>query len=479
MKQVEDLFNEAIYHWRDAKGVGTALIPKTLNDKVLVLGVLQRVLSRSPTKNNFNKNITIITNTYNERLDLIEFITTQGNEEDNKEIKHLIAEKTIKVITTTIANSIAYMITPPYLVILYHITDIDEDIAHILNRVKFNFVVLNSLVDVKGVDILYNKAPILQDFKQNEIDEVRINTPVEDVWIDVTIPKDTEDYKLLTYYNDYISTSLNIFGSFENIKIARLGDNQYNISSTQICNQIAQENGWNEHLDMNIELNVQIDYLYNPNNIKERASQTYEIIRNRATLLSDYQGKLDSILKIVKDNPNSKILIINKRGEFASKVTEYINNMSETIICGNYHDKVEPIPAVDENGNPIFYKSGKNKGDRKLMMSQAQKTLNQTLYNNNKLRILSTSSAPDKDLSINVDIVIITSPLCEDIKSYLYRLSHVIFNSSTAKFYTLYVKDTLEQNRLENKKVAENHTIVNKCEEFLVFDENSNFILVD
>lgn len=474
MKQVEDLFNEAILHWRDAKGVGTALIPKSLNDKLLVLGVLQRVLARSPTKS-----VAIITNTYNERLDLIDFITTQEDEENNKEFKHFIALKVLKIVTSNLVDSIGGMITPPNLVILYHIDDFNEAFERVLTRIKFNLVILNSLVNVKGVNLLYDKAPILQDFKQNEIDEVRINTPVKDMWIDITIPDDTEDYKLLNYYNDYITTSLNIFGSFDNIKKARLGNTDYNISSTQICNQIAQENGWNDHLDMSVELNVQIDSLYNPSNIKERASQTYEIIRNRANLLSDYEGKLDAILNIVKDNPNKKILIINKRGEFASKVTEYINSMSDTIICGNYHDKVEPIPAVDENGNPIFYKSGKNKGERKLMMAQAQKTLNQTLFNNGDLQILSTSSAPDKDLSINVDIIIITSPLCDDIRSYLYRLSHLFFNANTAILYTLYIKGSLEQARLESKIVDENHTIVNKCEENVVFDDNSNFILVD
>lgn len=474
MKQVEDLFNEAILHWRDAKGIGTALIPKSLNDKLLVLGVLQRVLARSPTKS-----VAIITNNYNERLDLIDFITTQEDEENNKEFKHFIALKVLKIVTSNLVDSIGGMITPPNLVILYHIDDFNEAFERVFTRIKFNLVILNSLVNVKGVNLLYDKAPILQDFKQNEIDEVRINTPVKDMWIDITIPDDTEDYKLLNYYNDYITTSLNIFGSFENIKKARLGNTDYNISSTQICNQIAQENGWNDHLDMSIELNVQIDSLYNPSNIKERASQTYEIIRNRANLLSDYEGKLDVILNIVKDNPNKKILIINKRGEFASKVTEYINSMSDTIICGNYHDKVEPIPAVDENGNPIFYKSGKNKGERKLMMAQAQKTLNQTLFNNGDLQILSTSSAPDKDLSINVDIIIITSPLCDDIRSYLYRLSHLFFNANTAILYTLYIKGSLEQTRLESKIVDENHTIVNKCEENVVFDDNSNFILVD
>lgn len=475
MNKVEELFNEAINHWRDAKGKGTALIPKNFNDKAIVLGVLQRVLARSPT----TTTVIVVTNTYNERLDLIEYITTQDDKENNEEFKNLIKNKTLKIITSTIVESISNSVLHPHLVILYHITDINEYVEKLLNQAKFNLVILNSLKDINRLDVLYKHSPILPDFKQNEIDEIRTSTPIEDMWIGITIPEDSETNKLLTYYNDYITTSLNIFGSFDIIKQARLGNSEYNVSATQICNQIAQENGWNDHLDMSVELNVQIDALYNPNNIRERATQTYEIIRNRANLLSDYNGKLEEILKIVNDNPNDKILIINKRGEFANKVTEYINSMSDTIICGNYHDKVDPIPAIDANGNPIVYKSGVNKGKRKMMMYQAQKTLNQALFNNGNLRVLCTNNSPDKDLSISVDRIIITSPLCENIRSYLYRLSHISFNGSQLNLNTLYIKGSLEETKLLNKDVAENHRIVNNCQENVVFSDNSNFVIVD
>ncbi len=474
MNKVEELFNEAMNHWRDAKGKGTALIPKNFNDKAIVLGVLQRVLARSPTAI-----VIIVTETYNERLDLIEYITTQDDKENNEEFKSLIKKKTLKIITSTLVESISSWILHPHLVILYHISDINEYVEKLLNQAKFNLVILNSLKDINRLDVLYKYSPILPDFKQNEIDEIRTSTPIEDMWIGITIPEDSDVNKLLTYYNDYITTSLNIFGSFDIIKQTRLGNSDYNVSATQICNQIAKENGWNDHLDMSVELNVQIDALYNPNNIRERATQTYEIIRNRANLLSDYEGKLEEILKIVNDNPNDKILIINKRGEFANKVTEYINNMSDTIICGNYHDKVDPVPAIDADGNPIVYKSGVNKGKRKMMMCQAQKTLNQTLFNKGSLRVLCTNNAPDKELSICIDRIIITSPLCEDIRSYLYRLSHVNFNGSQLNLNTLYIKGSLEETKLLNKDVAENHTIVNNCQENVIFSDNSDFIIVD
>lgn len=474
MKSAGELFEDAINHWRDNKGIGSAIIPPPLNDKVMVLGVLQRVYSRSPTAN-----VVIVTNNFKERIELIEFLTQQEDEDNNQEFKKLIKDKTLKVLTIDLIKNSSNSLRP-FVCIVYHTDEMCNGLIHLLSIAKFKLVVLNKLISSsEDMSKLYSICPLLDDFKQNEIDEVRTSTPVEDSWIDVDIPDNTEQRKLLDYYNEYITTSLSIFGSFNIMEQARIGNHTLNISATQICSQIAQENGWNEHLDMSIDYNVEIDKFYNPANIRDRASQTYEIIRNRGTLLSDYEGKLDAILKIVEEHKDSKILIINKRGEFANKVTDYINNMSETIICGNYHDKVEPVPAVDDNGNPIYYKSGSKKGERRYICSQAQKTLNETLFNKGILKILSTNSAPDKSLDIDVDVIIITSPQCEDIKSYMYRLSNVTYPNRKIKLYSIYVKNSLEQNKLQAKPISDMHTIVNKCENSVITENNCDFVIVD
>ena len=87
MVQAGEMFENAILHWRDAKGKGTALIPKPLDDRVMILGVLQRIYSRSPT----SKTI-IVTNTFNERQTIIEFLTHREDEDNNNEFKKLITK---------------------------------------------------------------------------------------------------------------------------------------------------------------------------------------------------------------------------------------------------------------------------------------------------------------------------------------------------------------------------------------------------
>ena len=49
MNTAEQMFKNAMLHWRDNKGIGTALIPKPLDDKAMILGLLQLMYVISPT----------------------------------------------------------------------------------------------------------------------------------------------------------------------------------------------------------------------------------------------------------------------------------------------------------------------------------------------------------------------------------------------------------------------------------------------
>jgi len=479
MKTIGELFEDAIFEWRDKKGCGTAIIPHPLNDKVMVLGVLQQMYNKD-----MNNIVHIVVDEWSTRQDIIEFITNQPDEENNAEFKKLLADKKILVFTQSYVrrNDVKYHGAMPNYsntVIYYHPHEIYQPDVNFIRSHKFKLVVLNKIMTPQDMNFLYPLVPLLHEFKQNEIDEIRTSTPVEDMWCPVSITPDSEEDKLLKYYNEYIQTSLTIFGSFDIMQQARMGNTKLNISADVICNTIAQENGWRPNLDMSVELNLNLDALYNPNNLRERALMTYEIIRNRSALLSDYKCKLEKILEIVEENPTAKILIINKRAEFASTITQYINEHSASVICANYHDKIDDIDAVDIDGNPLYYKSGQRKGERRTMGSKAQKTLNQKLFNRGDIRVLSTNNAPDKDLSIDVNVIIITSPLCENIDSYLYRLDKLHYPTLPIKLYSLFVKNSLEETKLLHKPIKETHQIVNKCEIDAEIENNSDFIVVD
>ena len=470
--KVGELFINAIEEWRIKKGIGTAIVPNGINDKVLILGILQRVYINK----NFGRTF-IVTSDFNERSQLVDFLTHHDEEENNKEFKDLISKKTIKIVSKNLVEDNQFTLNGIYsLVILYHIEDMDELMYDALNKGKFKLVVINKLIADKDRSKLYKLCPLLDAFKADEVRSIRLSTPVEEMLIDVQI--NSSDEKTLKEYNEYIATSINIFGDFETINKARIGDNKLNISAEQICRNIAKNNGWSENLDMSIEYNRQIDFLFNPISLSDRAKLTYDVIRNRTEFLTNYPNKLEAVYEIVKENSNKKILIINKKAEFATAVRDYLNKGFNKQVCECFHDKLESIELKDVNGNYITYKSGSKAGMVKTAGAQLQCTMNMSAFNNGYINVLSINNAPDKRLVIDVDIVIITSPLCNDIENYIYRLDKVNFNNPI-KLFTLYMSNTLEQRHIQERRLPVTHILLNNIKNNAAYDKINDVIVVD
>lgn len=471
---IDELFLNAVESWRVNSGVGSMLCPLPLDNRVPLLLILQRIYSRSPTCATV-----IIVESFKERLNLMDYLTNQEDANNNEEFKRLFDEKNIRIITRDFLKSGRWN-SHAFLGIIYNPENFDLSLRLWLDGCKFKLVILNKILDNQEDRLYLNKiCPLLDEFKQNEIDELRTTRPVEEMWVGVDIPTDSENYKLLEYYNKEITTTLNIFGCLDSIKFARVGNSLTNESAMQFCTKIAEENGWTDSLDMSTEYNQMIDEVYNPNSLNDRAKRFYDIVRERSHIMTDFDGKLNKIYEICKEHEDEKILVISKRGEFAAKITTYLNNMFDDVVCGDYHNKVENVILKNPDGSPVLVKSGVNKGKPKEIGYKAQMTLNQSKFNNGEINILSTSNTPDKSLNINVDVIIITSPLCEDIKSYLYRLTKVNYRGDTIKLYTLFCKSTMEHKQLLEKEMSSNHIIVNKDENIDISENNFDFVIAD
>lgn len=475
MSDLVKMLDDAVEKWRLNKGIGTFIIPNPIDSRPLILSVLQRRYNKDPTAK-----ILLVVDDWNARNNFITYLTTTECKENNDEFMRLIQDKNLIVASRNGVCNDKFKVLKFDSVVVYNVKYYPHKLSYICSEARYKLVILDKLLEVNAERTdLYRNCPVISNFSQNEFDKLRTSTPVEEELIDVVIPENTEDYKLLQYYNEYITTSLNIFGNFDIMQEARVGNDKFNISATQICYKIADENGWRPDLDMSVPINVQIDEMYNPTSLKERATRTYECIRSRAELLSNYDGKFPIINRLVNEHPDDKILIISKRGNFANKVTQHLNAMAGQIICGDYHDHVDPVPELDSNGRPVCYKSGEKKGKQRFLGATAQKHRNEQMFLSNKLRVLSTNNAPDKTLNADISVVIITSPQCETIESYMYRLANVCYPRNKIKLYTIYVKNSLEEKKLQNRVVAKTHTIVNKCENAVVLENNSDFIVVN
>lgn len=467
----EELHEKSVYQWRMNKGIGTFIIPAPLD-------VLRPLLMILPAM--YNKSPTLVTNIivadFVDKDKVKDYLLHKSEAVHSNVYSKLITEGFIKILTVGEATDI-FSHLYPNLVVIYNPKDCLYCYIGLLDKAKFKLVLSSTLFTGK-LEQLNNLVPRVGSYNQASIDEIRSSRPVKETLVPLVVDEDSNLKKKLDYYNKEISTAIAIFGDFETIKMARLGNSDTNSSAMAVCYNIARQNGWNENLDMTIQFNIEIDELYSPNALKERASGIYEIIRSRSLALASSDEKLSYILKIVEDNVDKNILIINKHGDFANEVTKYINDNTHYNSCYNYHDKVENIPAIDDNGNEVLIKSGVNKGKPKMLGVKSQKNLAQKLMNKGAIHVLSTNAAPDKNLAVNIDVVVITSPLCDTIETYLYRLSKVEF-AKEVQLYTLYYKGSLEEKKLDERIVPSTHTMLNKAEIEVKNDNNYDYCIVD
>lgn len=467
----EELHEKSVYQWRMNKGIGTFIIPAPLDVLKPLLMILPAMYNKSPTL------VTnIIVADFVDKDKVKDYLLHKSEAVHSNVYSKLLTEGLIKILTVGEATDI-FSHLYPNLVVIYNPKDCLYCYIGLLDKAKFKLVLSSTLFTGK-LEQLNNLVPRVGSYNQASIDEIRSSRPVKETLVPLVVDEDSNLKKKLDYYNKEISTAIAIFGDFETIKMARLGNSDTNSSAMAVCYNIARQNGWNENLDMTIQFNIEIDELYSPNALKERASGIYEIIRSRSLALASSDEKLSYILKIVEDNIDKNILIINKHGDFANEVTKYINDNTHYDSCYNYHDKVENIPAIDDNGNEVLIKSGVNKGKPKMLGVKSQKNLAQKLMNKGAIHVLSTNAAPDKNLAVNIDVVVITSPLCDTIETYLYRLSKVEFTKEI-QLYTLYYKGSLEEKKLDERTVPSTHTILNKAEIEVKSDNNYDYCIVD
>lgn len=408
-----------------------------------------------------NKEIFIVVDSYNTRQSILNHITDET------------IKSNIKVLSKDYINQ-RYKYYYDF-IILIGVNDDFNIINKLANESKFTLCILTE--NIMNNDFITNVRNILPTINTIDISDVirheKIYSPVEEWRVGVEF-SDTDSVKY-NKYNEYISTCVNVFGDLDNIVKCKHGDSNLNISATEFRDTLARENGWSEHLDTNNPFMRDIDNIYNPNNLFERACNFYNIAKYRRDLCTDNEAKLDKILEICNNNKDKQILIISKRGEFAAKVTKYINENSD-LKCGDYHDCIDDAIAYDDNNIPILVKSGVNKGKVKIIGYQAQSTLNEKRFNSKTIKVLSIKNSSNVKLKIACDLVILTSPMCDDIISIKQRFSNIEFPIIT-NVYKLYCINSIEHDLINKTKVSPVIKIMNN-DDLINYDENLGVIIL-
>lgn len=361
-----------------------------------------------------------------------------------------------------------------YNCLIYIGSFIEEKIfLKLIEQNKFGLILLTeNIMDSNFINYIRRTCPdagfAIQDYRSD------VTRPVEGELCPVDLSND--DRELYKQYTRYTNDTISVFGSIEMVNMARSGNSKTNTSATEIRDTIARNNGWSETLDTSQDYNRQLDDIYNPNALYERACNFFNIADKRRKLVIQNELKLEKILEIVKENDTAKILIVNKNDQFANAVSEYLRQ--EGYQCGDYHDDIPEQIDVDDNGIPRYIKSGKNAGKVRIIKSRAISSRDEQRFNNSITRLLSIKSASNVGLSVHCDVVIFTSTLCDDIESFKTRFRNVKINGIPNKVYYIYSSDTIEENNIKNLQTIPFLTLHNEQEKNAVFDENSNQIIL-
>ena len=332
-------------------------------------------------------------------------------------------------------------------------------VQHLYSQSKFTFLIMT---EQNNQYLFKNILPIITpNVTFSDLSKDRLKYPVEETWIPIEISED--DKTQLEKYDEYIGISMRIFGEFENADKCRIGDAQTNTSAGEFRYNLARMNGWSETLDTTVDYNKQLDEIYNPNSLYERANTLYGIIRERLNLVTDNRAKLNTIVDIINNNPDKKILIVSKRGEFANEIANYINENTE-YICGEYHDCIPEQYVDDEYGKPITYKSGENKGKPKLFKSKALSTMALNRFNSSdkslSINLLSIKNSSDVELKTAIDLIIFTSSVCLSPNDFIQRFDKVEFTSNPLSTFVVYCSGTIEENKLSDRKMTNNVKLI-------------------
>ena len=457
---IEESYNFLINKWASAeyKGRGSIHCVKPLDYSEIVCRIITQMRNKNPTAKVF-----IAVKEWAIRVKIFDKFKAYD-----------IDAKTINCVSETYLNA---KYTYHYdICFIVGFDTITPEVYNLFVHSKFRLMLLtDDVIDSKKLANIYEKCkPINNPIDANSINAYRLSLPVEEHQIAVDFAN-AEHLNVYNQYSEYITQVLQIFGDFNNIAYARKGAPDGR-SSEQVLNDIAKYNGWSSTMDMSNPFTKQIDTCYNPIVLGEKAHTCYEVMRKRGVLVSDNSAKLEAISQIIRDNPDDKIIIISKRGEFAAEITNYLN---ETFgeICGDYHDKIEPRVMTDDNGVPVLYKSGTMKGQPRIAHAQAIGSRNLDFYNRGRLRVLSLKNASNTAISASFSVMIITSSLCDSIDEIRYRFNHLDIDSNKLVVYKLFMNETIEEKALGKEKPSPNHTIIEAKKNFVFGSENNEDII--
>lgn len=473
-----EIYESSINAWSKNRGIGTISYDMSLNLFTPIKIILDKYYARNP-----NKKVVVILPDNARQDEWISKLITNFNHYDkigNNLLQFLTAD-------TIIVNNIKEEVE---LVIIDKIERfIIGNRPDIIKQkyIKFKYIVgLTNDPYPDGDGFLLSEfCPVIKRITKVDV----VTHGINESTIEYNLPAVMNDNDKIMYndYNKFIKDTIDLFGAFDTVLNCYHGDSRNGVSADYFRNQLAMDKGWSSDLDLSNEYYRSIDRYYNPNNLYERAKTFSDVIKSRQQLLSDNSAKIDVIIELLKNNKDKKVLIINKRSDFAREVCNAINAnikgvklkqdlvkanlFSDTrqltgdafvnnAVCVEYHSDVESRPLLDpDTGDYVRIKSGKNAGSIKQFGATSLNKIANARFDDGYHNIISSVSAIPKEGTFEIDFIIITSPECNTLNQIQYRVALLKFKENV-KIVNIYLKDTREHNKLQESQALTTNKII-------------------
>jgi len=324
----------------------------------------------------------------------------------------------------------------------------------------------------------------------------KTNTIVTEINVPIELNNEDREYynKLTKAISDTISTydmgddflqSLdgNIKTTFELIQACTTGTRVINNGVPEFTGKdyylysLAAQLGWNKDNDTSIEYYKDIDANYHPLVIEQKAITFYDILRSRNSFLAIYGKKLQELIKYVKYFKNKKVVIFNAGRESCDIAVRLIRD--ENIKVYPYYSALESIPMMDDEGNPVLYKTGRRKGEHKLAGTMTQKRQALREFRDGRCTTISFGSTLYKDVDVeDIDVIIFTSGAIPKIRNLVKYKKPKAFTINKSEVYiiNLYVKSSVDEDKFMQRQYNNNNRMiyVDSFEQFKSLIESRN-----
>ena len=475
-RSIEQIYQTSLQRWRECRGKGTISYDSYLDLTKPAVYIINKYLEANP-----NDHIVIIVpNTTRANIWQVNISVGMKNPETfNAQVRILHIDE---ILQQHIKDEVELLIVD--FIELYTDHYREEVLKGTYIKFKYCMGLTHSVMPEKQHFVAYDNFGVIHKVTKLDLITSGLLSNVQEFMIGADM--DTEDRGTYEMYTQFINDTFEMYGDFTLINSCYIGDPKSGISPDTFRQQLARERGWSKELDLDNQYNLSIDRYFAPANIYERCKTCIEYFQERKRLMSDNDAKIGTVIDLLRNHRDKKVLIINKRSDFATKLTNAINkefgnkddnkpasNLPLVINDGilmsyrtnhpsvavEYHLDIASRPMKDPNtGQLMKIKSGENKGQVKQLGAKSISNINLEQFNNDPHGVLCTNNTLIKDLQTTIDFIIVTSVFCNPVEMQQYRVKRLDFIGNPT-IINVYLNDTKESSTLNANIVKSKHNV--------------------